>query len=78
MALPAHPLPTQEPQLAPHRIRRCTFRRLIAVERGADRLYDAECLLLDRRAPMPLGELRVATPICNACTAAHLFRPDED
>jgi hypothetical protein len=25
-----------------------------------------------------LGDLETATPICNACTAAHIFRPDED
>ena len=28
--------------------------------------------------PLPLGDLEAATPICNACTAAHIFRPDED
>jgi hypothetical protein len=25
-----------------------------------------------------LGDLESATPICNACTAPHIFRPDED
>jgi len=64
--------------LAPHRIRRCTFRRLIQVESGPDRMYDVECLLPDRRVPIPLGHLESAAPICNACTAAHIFRPDED
>ena len=25
-----------------------------------------------------VADLDAATPICNACTAAHIFRPDED
>ena len=82
MALPLQ-LPVVEPdpeayRLAPQRIRRCTFRRLIQIESGAERLYDVECLLPDRRLPIPLGNLDAATPICNACTAPHTFRPDED
>ena len=28
--------------------------------------------------PLPLGDLEAATPICNACTATHIFRADED
>ena len=76
-------LPVIAPQsdpfhLAPHRIKRCTFRRLIQIESGRDRLYDVECLLPDRRLPIPLGNLDAATPICNACTAPHTFRHDED
>jgi hypothetical protein len=79
----ALPLPIVTPgadpyRLAPQRIKRCTFRRLIQLESGADRLYDVECLLPDRRVPIPLGDLEAATPICNACTAPHTFRPDED
>ena len=64
--------------LAPHRIRRCTFRRMIRVEPKGERRYDVECLYPDRRLAIPLGDLEAATPICNACTAAHIFRPDED
>ena len=79
----ALPLPVASPEtdpyrLAPQRIKRCTFRRLIQLESGSDRLYDVECLLPDRRLPIPLGDLDAATPICNACTAPHTFRPDED
>jgi hypothetical protein len=80
MALPL-PIVPSDPEayrLAPQRIKRCTFRRLIQVEVGADRLYDVECLLPDRRVPIPLGDLDSASPICNACTAPHTFRPDED
>ena len=80
MALPlpaviADPDPSR---LAPHRIRRCTFRRLISVELLRERIYDVECLYPDRRVPIPLGSLDSATAICNACTAPHIFRPDED
>jgi hypothetical protein len=79
----ALPLPVITPQpdayhLAPHRIKRCTFRRLIDVEAGSDRVYDVECLFPDRKIPIPLGDLESATPICNACVAPHIFRPDED
>jgi hypothetical protein len=79
----ALPLPIITPgadafHLAPHRIKRCTFRRLINVEMGAERVYDVECLYPDRKVPIPLGDLEAATPICNACVAPHTFRPDED
>ncbi|HET7676402.1 MAG TPA: hypothetical protein VFK38_00955 [Candidatus Limnocylindrales bacterium] len=59
-------------------IRRCTYRRLIAVQRKPDVLYDVECLYPDRLVPIPLGDLETARPICNGCTAQHIFRPDED
>lgn len=80
MALPLPVIPPQTDafHLAPHRIKRCTFRRLIQVEAGAERVYDVECLFPDRKVPIPLGDLDAATPICNACTAPHIFRPDED
>ena len=80
MALPL-PTVTLEPdptRLAPQRFKRCTFRRLIQIESGPSRLFDVECLLPDRRLPIPLGNLDAALPICNACTAPHTFRPDED
>jgi hypothetical protein len=65
-------------RLAPHRIKRCTFRRLISMERANERLYEVECLYPDRKVPVPLGDLDSSLPICNACVAAHIFRPDED
>ena len=65
-------------RLAPHRIRRCTYRRLISLDRARERVYEVECLYPDRRLPIPLGDLDSSMPICNACTAAHIFRPDED
>jgi hypothetical protein len=80
MALPL-PIVSPDPdvyRLAPHRIRRCTFRRIIHVDAMEERVFDVECLYPERRVPVPLGDLSSATPICNACTAAHIFRPDED
>jgi hypothetical protein len=78
----ALPLPQITPEnesyrLAPHRIRRCTYRRIVQVDAG-ERIYDVECLYPERKLPIPLGDLESATPICNACTAPHIFRPDED
>ena len=77
------PLPVATPEtdpyrLAPHRIRRCTFRRLIQVDVGRERVFDVECLFPDRKVPIPIGDLETAMGVCNACTAAHIFRPDED
>jgi hypothetical protein len=77
IAEPAAP-PTPEPLLAAPRIRRCTFRRVTFVERRRERTYDADCLYPDRALPIPLGDLDGATAICNACTAAGIFRADED
>jgi len=80
MALPLAQ-PTTEPgeyRLAAHRIKRCTFRRLIQVDVTGERIYEVECLFPDRKRPLPLGDLECATPICNACVAPHIFRPDED
>jgi hypothetical protein len=65
-------------RLAPHRIKRCTYRRLVSLDRAHERLYEVECLFPDRKVPVPLGDLDSAMPVCNACTAAHIFRPDED
>ena len=80
--LPMAPLHTDneaEPShLAKARIRRCTYRRLIAVTAGDERIYEVECLFPERKVPIPLGDLESATPVCNACTAPHIFRPDED
>jgi hypothetical protein len=79
LPLPVDAVPATDPShLAPHRIRRCTFRRLIQVDLKGDRVYDVECLYPDRRLAIPLGDLDAAMPVCNACTAAHIFRPDED
>ncbi|MDA8201470.1 MAG: hypothetical protein M0Z49_01645 [Chloroflexi bacterium] len=59
-------------------LRRCTFRRLSIVRRRPTRLYSVDCLYPDRAVAIPLGDLSAARPICDACVAAHVFRPDED
>ncbi len=79
LPLSVEPVTSPDPiRLAPHRIKRCTFRRMIKVDARRERVYDVECLYPDRKLPIPLGDLDAATPICNACTATHIFRPDED
>ena len=71
------PNPAPEAGPVPH-LRRCTYRRLVAVRKGPNAVYEAECLYPDRSVPIPLGDLETARPICASCTASHIFRPDED
>ena len=78
MLRPLAPPEVSPSGMAAQRIRRCTFRRLIQLDVAGERATDAECLFPDRRLPMPLGDLDSAMPICNDCTAPHIFRPDED
>ena len=59
-------------------LRRCTYRRIMAVQRQPRPIYDVACLFPDRQAPLPLGDLESARPICETCRAEHIFRPDED
>jgi hypothetical protein len=40
--------------------------------------YEVSCLYPDRRVPLPLGDLEESIEICGACTASHIFRPDEE
>ena len=65
-------------RLAAHRIKRCNYRRLISLDRPRERVYEVECLYPQHKLPIPLGDLDSAMPICNACTAPHIFRADED
>ena len=78
LTAPEAPLENDPARLAPHRIKRCTYRRLVSLDRVRERIYEVECLYPDRKVPVPLGDLDGAMPVCNACTAAHIFRPDED
>jgi hypothetical protein len=80
MALP-HRIPELEPVAVPAtaaRIRRCTFRRLSRVDVAGRAVYEVNCLYPDRRLPLPLGDLGSSAPVCAACLAEHVFRPDED
>jgi hypothetical protein len=78
MLRPVAPPEVSASGLAAQRIRRCTFRRLIQLDLDGDRITEVDCMYPERRLPIPLGDLQSATPICNSCTAAHIFRPDED
>jgi len=60
------------------RVRRCTFRRLSRIARGPEAAYEVSCLYPDRRVPLPLGDIETSAAICAACTASHIFRPDEE
>ena len=62
---------------APH-IRRCNFRRMALLRGGAPARYEVECLGAERAAPLPLGDLETARPVCDTCEATNIFRPDED
>lgn len=64
------------------RLRRCTFRRLDTVSvlpgRSQSLAYEVMCLYGDRDEPVALGDVAEARPVCEACTATGIFRPDED
>ncbi len=80
MALPQR-VTELEPIAAPFpapRIRRCTYRLLNRVGMGVESGYEVSCLYPGRRIPLPLGDLEASGEICSACTANHIFRPDED
>lgn len=80
MALPQR-ITDLEPIAAPFaalRVRRCTYRLLSRVGAGADSGYEVSCLYPSRRVPLPIGDLAMSGEICSACTASHIFRPDED
>ena len=55
---------------------RATIERYLTrgVEKGRMSRAERDAAL----AASALGDLDSATPICNACTAPHIFRPDED
>lgn len=59
------------------RIRRCQYRRVVCVTVGAAE-YDVHCLHPRLRVALPIGDMDVATSVCNDCTADGTFRADED
>ena len=78
MALPELVTDAPPRTLTAAHLRRCWFRRLTHVEAGSLSLYEVECLYPSRQVSVPLGDLETARPVCNACQAAGIFRPDED
>lgn len=81
--VPIHPrdIPAPERVAPVGRLRRCTFRRIDCVEALPGRVslpsYEVMCLYVDRDAPLALGDIATARPICEACSATGIFRPDE-
>lgn len=60
------------------RIRRCRVRHVSIVSNSEVPTVQVDCLLGGRDHPLPLGTMDEARPICNACTATTVWRPDEE
>ena len=77
----AHDVPAPESIAPVGRLRRCTFRRIDRLEslpgRSVSPVYEIMCLYRGMATPMALGDVDSAGPICGACTATGIFRPDE-
>ncbi len=83
MALVPRPFgaaPNQLPVVGSAPLRRCTFRRVTAVQATAVKPagYEVACMFPDRKRPVPLGDIERARPICAACTYQGIFRADSD
>lgn len=74
-------IPAPEAVVPVGRLRRCTFRRLDRVSALPGRLplltYEVMCLYGGAESAVALGEVEAARPVCEACTATGIFRPDE-
>jgi hypothetical protein len=73
-------VPAPESTAPAGRLRRCTFRRLDRVEPLPGRVarveYEVMCLY-GGDTPLALGDVASAQPVCQACAATGIFRPDE-
>jgi hypothetical protein len=80
--VPLGNVPASEVVTPVGRLRRCTFRRIDRVSALPGRqdasAYEVMCLFGDRDEPMALGDIEMARPLCDTCTASGIFRPDED
>jgi hypothetical protein len=80
--VPLGDVPAPEVVTPVGRLRRCTYRRVDLVEplpaRPALPTYEVMCLYWDPDGPLPLGDVPSARPVCEACQASGIFRPDED
>jgi hypothetical protein len=74
-------VPAPESVIPAGRLRRCTFRRLDVVStlpgRPGGMAYEVMCLYGGESAALALGDVASAQPICEACRATGIFRPDE-
>ena len=79
--LPLGDAPAPESLTPAGRLRRCTFRRIDRVSalpgRSERTSYEVMCLYAPEE-PLALGGINEARPVCEACTASGIFRPDED
>lgn len=83
LPVPLGDAPAPETVTPVGRLRRCTFRRIDRVDalpgRGGETAYEAVCLYYGTvDEPLALGDISQARPVCEACTATGIFRPDED
>ena len=82
VSVPLGDAPTPEMVTPVGRLRRCTFRRIDAVSalpgRPGRSNYEVMCLYGDADAPLALGDISAAGPVCDGCSATGIFRPDED
>lgn len=83
--LPLGDAPAPDTSTPIGRLRRCTFRRIDRIDRRAAGpqqqelpVYGVMCLFASGDEPVALGDIEAARPICDACTAPGIFRPDED
>jgi hypothetical protein len=74
-------VPAPEAVAPAGRLRRCTFRRVDTIAALSGRMqktsYVLVCLYGDSDSPLALGDVDAARPVCEACTATGIFRPDE-
>ena len=79
--VPAHDVPAPESVAPVGRLRRCTFRRIDRVAGLPGRPeavdYEVMCLYAGATSPWRSGDVDAARPVCGACTATGIFRPDE-
>ena len=78
MALKANGISERPLKARQGNIRRCRVRHVSIVAGAAEPTVQVDCLLGGPGHPLPLGTMDEARPICNACTAMHIFRADED
>lgn len=81
VSLPLGDVPAPDTVTPVGRLRRCTFRRIDRVEALPGRshsAYEVMCLYFGSTDdPLALGDVDQARPVCAACTASGIFRPDE-
>lgn len=79
--VPSPDVPAPESVAPVGRLRRCVFRRIDSVGalpgRAARPTYEIMCLYRGPATPMALGDIDAARPVCEACRATDIFRPDE-